>query len=63
MEVEQCWLEGNLWKDNSNFSKMEENKMGESKGACSFPVIMWTVTDKFVPQCEQQKFTFYDVAR
>jgi len=28
---------------------MEENKMGESKGACSFPVIMWTVTHKFVP--------------
>lgn len=42
---------------------MEENKIGESQGACSFPVIIWIVTDKFVPQCGQQKFTFDDVAR
>ena len=42
---------------------MEENKMGENQGACSFSLIMWIVTDKFVPWCGYQKFTFYDVVR
>ena len=37
---------------------MEENKMGESKVACQFSIIIWIIIAKLVPQCGSRNLNF-----